>query len=55
MSKIETVKSNPNPGTTKENNRELTAEELDAVSGGNLLEACAKGKVFKSVEIHGTA
>jgi hypothetical protein len=35
--------------------RELTAAELDAVSGGKLLEAAVRGKVFKKVEIHGTA
>jgi type VI protein secretion system component Hcp len=39
--------------------RELTAAELDAVTGGKatpkLLEAACKGKVFKKVEIHGTA
>ena len=34
--------------------RELTAAELDAVSGGRLLEAAVRGKVFKKVEIHGT-
>jgi bacteriocin-like protein len=57
MSKLEAVASNP--GTTKEHNRELTADELNAVTGGRatpkLLEAAVKGKVFKSVEIHGTA
>ena len=39
--------------------RELTAEELEHVSGGRgtpkLLEAAIKGQVFKKVEIHGTA
>ena len=49
--KIETV--TPNSGMTKENTRELTAAELDAVSG-KLLEAAVRGKVFKKVEIHGT-
>ena len=34
--------------------RELTAAELDAVSGGKLLETAVRGKVFKKVEIHGT-
>lgn len=53
MRKNETVARNP--GMTKENNRGLTADELDAVAGGKLLEAAVKGKVFKSVEIHGTA
>jgi bacteriocin-like protein len=33
---------------------ELTEAELNHVSGGNLLEAAVKGKVFKKVEIHGT-
>jgi hypothetical protein len=47
----------PNSGMTKENTRELTVDELDAVSGGTskLLEAACKGKVLKTVEIHGTA
>jgi hypothetical protein len=36
-------------------NRVLADSELDAVSGGRLLEAATKGKVFKQVEIHGTA
>jgi bacteriocin-like protein len=53
MSKPEAVASNP--GTTKEHNRELTADELNAVTGGKLLEAAVRGKVFKKVEIHGTA
>jgi hypothetical protein len=53
MSTIDNVASNP--GMTKESTRELTADELDAVSGGKLLEAAAKGKVFSKVEIHGTA
>jgi bacteriocin-like protein len=34
---------------------ELTEDELNHVSGGKLLEAATKGKVFKQVEIHGTA
>ena len=53
--KIETVA--PNPAMTKQIVRELTADELDAVSGGapKLLEAACKGKVYKTVEIHGTA
>ena len=29
--------------------------QAKAIKGGNLLEAAAKGKVFKKVEIHGTA
>ena len=33
---------------------ELNEDELNHVSGGNLLEAATKGKVFKKVEIHGT-
>ena len=36
-------------------NRVLADSELDAVTGGRLLEAATKGKVFKHVEIHGTA
>ena len=36
-------------------NRVLADSELDAVTGGRLLEAAIKGKVFKHVEIHGTA
>ena len=39
-------------------NRVLADSELDAVAGGRLsplLEAAVKGKVFKEVEIHGTA
>jgi hypothetical protein len=43
MSKIETVASNP--GTTSENPRELMTAELDAVTGGKLLETACKGKV----------
>ena len=39
--------------------RELTADELEHVSGGRgapkLLETAIKGQVFKKVEIHGTA
>ena len=35
-------------------NRVLADSELDAVSGGKLLEAAGKGKVFHKVEIHGT-
>jgi hypothetical protein len=35
-------------------NRVLADSELDAVSGGKLLEAAVKGKVFHKVEIHGT-
>ena len=39
--------------------RELTADELEHVSGGKalpkLLEAAVKGHVFTKVEIHGTA
>ena len=38
-----------------EKTRELTEDELNHVSGGKLLEAATKGKVFKQVEIHGTA
>jgi hypothetical protein len=53
MSKIETVASNP--GTTSENPRELMTAELDAVTGGKLLETACKGKVFRKVEIHVTA
>ena len=34
---------------------ELTEDELNHVSGGKLLEAAIKGKVFTKVEIHGTA
>jgi hypothetical protein len=33
----------------------LADSELDAVPGGKLLEAAVKGKVFTTVEIHGTA
>jgi len=36
-------------------NRVLADSELDAVSGGKLLEAAVKGKVFTTVEIHCTA
>jgi hypothetical protein len=42
-------------GHAKLENRALADSELDAVSGGRLLEAATKGKVFKQVEIHGTA
>jgi len=35
--------------------KELSAEDAKEVKGGNLLEAATKGKVFKKVEIHGTA
>ena len=35
--------------------KELSAEEAKEVKGGKLLEAAVKGKVFKKVEIHGTA
>jgi hypothetical protein len=42
-------------GRAKLENRVLADSELDAVSGGRLLEAATKGKVFKQVEIHGTA
>jgi hypothetical protein len=35
--------------------RALSDSELDGVIGGKLLEAAVKGKVFKKVEIHGTA
>ena len=37
--------------------KELSAEEAKEVKGGRskLLEAALKGKVFKEVEIHGTA
>jgi hypothetical protein len=41
-----------------EDHHTLADSELDAVSGGRLsplLEAATKGKVFKQVEIHGTA
>jgi len=34
---------------------EMTEDELNHVSGGKLLEAAVKGKVFTKVEIHGTA
>jgi hypothetical protein len=33
----------------------LADSELDAVTGGKLLEAAVKGKVYHRVEIHGTA
>ena len=36
-------------------NRVLADSELDAVTGGKLLEAAVKGKVYHRVEIHGTA
>lgn len=36
-------------------NKELSAAEAKEVKGGKLLEAAVKGKVFKKVEIHGTA
>jgi bacteriocin-like protein len=48
------IKTNAiNTAATSE--RELTEAELEHVSGGKLLEAAVKGKVFKTVEIHGTA
>jgi hypothetical protein len=40
--------------TALEDNHPLADSELDAVTGGRLLEAASKGKVFKTVEIHGT-
>ena len=40
---------------TFEDQNILADSELDAVTGGRLLEAAAKGKVFSRVEIHGTA
>ena len=33
----------------------LADSELDAVTGGKLLETAVKGKVHHTVEIHGTA
>ena len=36
-------------------NRVLADSELDAVTGGKLLETAVKGKVHDTVEIHGTA
>lgn len=36
-------------------NRVLADSELDAVTGGKLLETAVKGKVHHTVEIHGTA
>ena len=38
-----------------EDHRPLADSELDEVTGGRLLEAATKGKVFKHVEIHCTA
>ena len=35
-------------------NRVLADSELDAVTGGKLLETAVKGKVYHRVEIHGT-
>jgi hypothetical protein len=35
-------------------NRVLADSELDAVTGGKLLESAVKGKVYHRVEIHGT-
>ena len=40
--------------TTFEDQNILADSELDAVTGGRLLEAATKGKVFSRVEIHGT-
>ena len=40
---------------TLEHHDTFADSELDAVTGGRLLEAATKGKVFKHVEIHGTA
>ncbi len=53
MSTIDNVASKS--GMTKESTRELTTDELDAVTGGKLLEAAVKGKVYSRVEIHVTA
>jgi type VI protein secretion system component Hcp len=52
-----------NNDTSNLDHRELTDIELDAVTGGKLIdaatpklyEAALKGKVFTKVEIHGTA
>ena len=46
---------NSNLGHAKLENRPLADSELDAVTGGKLLEAAVKGKVYHRVEIHGTA
>ena len=35
--------------------KDLTVSDARQVKGGKLLEAATKGKVFKKVEIHGTA
>jgi hypothetical protein len=42
-------------GIAKGNIRELTADELDTVTGGapRLIEAACKGKVISKVDIHG--
>ena len=52
-----------NTNSKSDDHRELTDIELDAVTGGKLIdaatpklyEAALKGKVFTKVEIHGTA
>ena len=40
---------------TLEDHGALADSELDAVTGGKLLETAVKGKVHHTVEIHGTA
>ena len=40
---------------TKLENRVLADSELDAVTGGKWPEAAATGKVYRRVELHGTA
>ena len=54
MSKTSDNNDTSNIATFEDHNT-LADSELDAVSGGRLLEAATKGKVFKQVEIHGTA